>query len=181
MSEGDCKTDEHLAALTALANSIAPEKHDAWAALAIDGHPVGTDRAVVLEALDAAQDALAFSQALWDLFADQVLHSDGAEPDYAKMENIVDALNGELAAAVLFINSLNIDAEKLLMKNADLLDRYKHEDLDGGGSGSAAGAAAVPHVIIEGNRRLAKRIKNTKVIFSAQSRTRVLTRTQLHE
>lgn len=119
-----------------------------------------------VEALEAAQDALAFSQSLWDLFADQALHNDGDDPNYDKMENIIDAINGELAAAVLFINSLNIDAERALKANADLLEEYRESDKDG--------ASAVPMVVIEGNRRLATRVKNTKVILAAKNRTKLV-------
>lgn len=120
-----------------------------------------------LDALEAAQDALAWSQALWDLFSDQHLHRDGDTPDFCKMENLVDALNGELAAAVLFLNSLDISAEEHLRKNASLLASRQ--------SAGDEAAQAVPKVIIDGNRRLAKRIENTKIVLAAQ-KTQKITR-----
>jgi hypothetical protein len=118
------------------------------------------------EALEAAQDAITFTQSLWDLFRDQALHDDGDNPDYSKMENIVDAINGELAAAVLLLTSLNIDAEGILNNNAEALEKIRGETVNAPDN--------VPQVVIEGNRRLAKRIKNTRVIYNAKRITKLM-------
>lgn len=123
--------------------------------------------AELAEALIDAQDALSFAQSLWNLFADQCLHDDGPNPDYTKMEQIIDALNGELAAAVLLLNSLDGNAEQLLLRNADLLDKYRKED---------PAASEVPQVVIAGNRRLAERVKNTKIILAAKNSIPVITK-----
>lgn len=146
------KTDEYIETLDGLYESLCA------------GEGISAKQG---EALEIAQDALSFAQALWNLFADQQLHAGGDSPDFSQMENIIDALNGELAAAVLFINSLNIDAESILLKNAELLDKYKEADVNG------QGPAAVPQVVIEGNRRLSVRVKNTKIALAAKTRTKL--------
>lgn len=112
-------------------------------------------------ALERAQDSLAFTQSLWNLFSELQLHQDGASPDYYKMENIIDSINGELGAAVLFLNSLSIDSEAELLRNAELLEVFSKTDTSN----------SIPYVIIEGNRRLAARVKNTKKLMEAQQIT----------
>ncbi len=118
------------------------------------------------EALEESKESIAFSQALWDLFRDQALHTDDGSPDYNKMENLVDAINGELAAAVLFLCRSDVDTARALVLTADNLEKMRMETVNE--------ADNVPQVIIEGNRRLAQRIQNTKVILNAQRITRIL-------
>jgi hypothetical protein len=103
----------------------------------------------VAEATEAACDSLAFTQALWNLFMDQGLVDYSDKVDYALMENIIDALNGELAAACLFFSEKTFDkVPDMLRVIADQLEK--------------SGDTATPRVVIQGYRRLATRIENTK-------------------
>ena len=118
------------------------------------------------DAVEHAQDAITFCQSLWSLFGDQALHDDGPDPDFDKMEHLVDALNGEIAAAVLFLCN-NADASSQALNiTADSLEKVRSETVNE--------ADNVPQIVIEGNRRLARRIKNTKVILNAKRVTRMI-------
>ena len=115
-----------------------------------------------LEALEAAQEALAFGQALWNLFEDQALHTGDKAPDYDMMLNYIDALNGELAAAVLFLVNNKVDATRALNMAADNLEKMETESVE------------IPLVVLKGYRRLAKRVKNTQAILNARNITKLV-------
>jgi len=119
-----------------------------------------------LDALEFALDAMAFGQSLWDLFEDQCLHTPDADFSFDMMENIVDAINGELAAAVMFLTSLDLDVSKALNMNADVLEKLRID--------TVSAEANVPDVIIKGNRFLADRVKNTKTILNARRITKMV-------
>lgn len=114
-----------------------------------------TDEPILDGIVDIASDAVSFSQVLWDLFREQGLHADEGLPNFAKMENLVDAINGELIAAVLFLSSIDIDVSEVLDKHADDIKNHEHGDL-------------VPGTVVEGYRRLGKRIKATKAAMKAE-------------
>ena len=101
------------------------------------------------DAVDAAIDCLMFTQALNNLFRDQ-----GAAvadvPDCNVLENLVDAYNGELAAACLFLADKAFATAPAMLRN--IADSFK------GLSGSV-----VPSVVVKGFARLASRVENTRV------------------
>lgn len=114
----------------------------------IDG--VTAENADVANALDKANDALAFSQSLWNLFKEQgFIALDDNEVDYALMENIIDGLNGELAAACLFL----CEAPEVPKLMRDISDKLEKQSPD----------KAVPMVVAKGYKRIAARIENTKI------------------
>lgn len=119
------------------------------------------DSAMSSEAIDASLDALAFVQALHQMFRDNGMTTKD-EPDLAELENLIDALYGELGAAVLFL------CEPSFARVPDMLrviskQLSNHEDGD-----------TVPPVIVKGFERLAKRLENTRV--NAQQLARISAR-----
>ena len=101
------------------------------------------------DAIDVAIDCIMFTQALNNLFRDQ-----GAVvpdvPDCNVLENLIDAYNGELAAACLFL------ADKAFATSPAMLRTIA--DSFAGLEGNV-----VPSVVVKGFRRLANRIENTRV------------------
>ena len=110
------------------------------------------DKSPSKEALDIASDALAFVQSLHQTFADNGMTS-SAEPDLNELENIIDAIYGELAAACIFLS------EPSFARVPDML-RVVSKKLEGSKD-------AVPPVVIKGYSRLAKRIENTRMHMQA--------------
>lgn len=110
------------------------------------------DKSPSKEALDIASDALAFVQSLHQTFADNGMTS-SAEPDLNELENIIDAIYGELAAACIFLS------EPSFARVPDML-RVVSKKLEGSKD-------EVPPVVIKGYSRLAKRIENTRLHMQA--------------
>ncbi len=102
------------------------------------------------EAREKASDALAFVESLHQLFKDNGMTAN-EEPDVNELENLVDALYGELGAAVLFF------CEPTYARVPDMLRGI------GKGMGALEDAKVVPPTIVKGFTRLAKRIENTRV------------------
>jgi len=111
------------------------------------------------EARDIAVDALNFVQSLHQMFKDNGMTSKD-EPDVDELENLIDALHGELGAAVLFL------CEPSFARVPDMLRVISKQT-------SAMNDGSVPTVIIKGFERLAKRIENTRV--NAQNLVRTVT------
>jgi hypothetical protein len=99
------------------------------------------------EAMEKALDALAFLDALHNVFKDNGMTTTESS-DVNELENLIDALSGELGAAVLFLceNSFARVPDMLRVIGAKL---EKQED--------------VPPEVAKGFTRLAKRIENAKV------------------
>lgn len=101
------------------------------------------------EALDAGADALAFAQSLWDLFGDQGSVNKDSDIDYGKLENLIDGIHGELAAACVFLSEDSFEkVPDMLRLIAAAVERDPSK--------------SVPKVVIEGYRRLATRIEATR-------------------
>ena len=100
------------------------------------------------EAREKASEALAFTEALHQLFKDMGMTTKD-EPDVNELENLVDALYGELGASVLFM------CDPVYARVPDML-RVVGKQLEKMG-------ADVPPTIVKGFTRLAKRIENTRV------------------
>lgn len=100
------------------------------------------------DALDLAADAMAFVQSLHQTFADNGMTSN-TDPDLNELENIIDAIYGELAAACIFLS------EPSFARVPDML-RVVAKNLEGN-------KGEVPLVVVKGYERLAKRIENTRV------------------
>jgi len=83
------------------------------------------------------------------------------EPDLNELENLIDALHGELGAAVLFL------CEPSFARVPDMLRAV------GKAMGAMDEANVVPPPIVKGFSRLAKRIENTRV--NQQQMARVAT------
>lgn len=110
------------------------------------------------EVREAALDAIAFVQSLHEMLRDNGM-TDKDQPDLDELENLVDAIHGELGAAVLFL------CEPSFARVPDML-RVVSKQLD-----KAGDAASVPPVIVKGFDRLAKRIENTRVNMQQMAAT----------
>lgn len=100
------------------------------------------------EAREKVLDSLAFAESLHKLFKDNGMTvTESAE--FNELENLVDALFGELGAAVLFL------CEPSFARVPDML-RAVSSQL------AKAGEQTVPLTIIKGFARVAKRIENTR-------------------
>lgn len=99
---------------------------------------------------EKALDALAFVESLHQMFKETGMTTT-EEPDVNELENLVDALYGELGAAVLFFCEPSYarvpDMLRGIGKNMTQLEEAK----------------VVPTTIAKGFVRLAKRIENTRV------------------
>lgn len=100
------------------------------------------------EARERALDALAFAESLHKLFKDNGMTLT-ENVEFNELENLVDALFGELGAAVLFL------CEPSFARVPDML-RGVSSQL------AKAGEQTVPLTIIKGFARVAKRIENTR-------------------
>ena len=103
------------------------------------------------DAREAALDSMAFVQSLHQMFKDNGMTSTD-EPDLDELENLIDALHGELGAAVLFL------CEPSFARVPDML-RVISKQL----AKQDAEVVGVPPVVFKGFERLAKRIENTRV------------------
>ena len=110
------------------------------------------------EALETAADALAFVQGLHQMFADNGMTTKD-HPDLNELENLVDAIHGELAAACIFLSEPSFSrAPDMLRAIATKLQATPDE---------------VPAVVVKGYTRLAKRIENTRVQLQSLAPTPV--------
>lgn len=109
-----------------------------------------------VEALEAAQDALAFSHALWTLFKDQGLTNAPDAPNYQVMEKVIDSLYGELGAMTLLFVHPDLGMTHMLDKVANMFanqQKYiKEHDTD----------KVVPQEITRGFAAFAARLRNAK-------------------
>ena len=105
---------------------------------------------VSVEAREKACDALAFVESLHQLFKDTGMTTK-EEPDVNELENLVDALYGELGSLVLFLCDPSF-ARAPDMLRAIGTNLEKLED-----------ANVVPATIVKGFSRAAKRIENTRI------------------
>jgi hypothetical protein len=103
----------------------------------------------VTTALETACDCLSFVQALWEVYQLEGAHDGTTPPDIAMMENLFDALQGELAAASLFLSENSFSrVPDMLRSLAEKLEG--HED------------DVVPVVVARGFSRFANRIENVR-------------------
>lgn len=100
-----------------------------------------------LEAREKALDAISFVESLHQMFKDNGMTTK-EEPDVDELENLIDALHGELGAAVLFL------CENVFARVPDMLRVIAKQ---------TAKDESVPPVISKGFERVAKRIENTRV------------------
>lgn len=101
------------------------------------------------EALDTATDALAFVLALHTMFRDNGVDLT-EEPSISQLENIIDGILGELAAASIFLSEdCYKSVPKMLRTISSSFAQKKGEE--------------VPTVITKGFSRLADRIEATRV------------------
>lgn len=107
------------------------------------------DYDVTTRARDKGAEAIAFAMALHEMFKSNGMTSK-EEPDLDELENLVDALHGELAAAVLFL------CENSFARVPDMM-RVVSATLEKDGT--------APVVVAKGYARLAKRIENTRVMM----------------
>lgn len=109
----------------------------------------GRDNEVPLssDAAEMGADALAFVQALHSMFRDNGMTSKD-QPDLNELENLIDALHGELAAACIFLS------EPSFSRVPDML-RIVAKQLNK--------SEEVPLVVVKGYERLAKRIEATRM------------------
>lgn len=103
-----------------------------------------------LEAKEKACDALAFVEALHQLFKETGMTT-SEEPDVNELENLIDALYGELGAAVLFFCEPSFSRVPEMLRATG----KKLEELEE--------AKVVPPTIVKGFSRVAKRIENTRL------------------
>jgi len=100
------------------------------------------------ESLEFAADAVAFAQALHQMFTDTGMTS-SENIDLDELENLVDALSGELAASCIFLSEPSFArVPDMLRVISDKLALTKDSGL--------------PKVVILGYSRLAKRIELTR-------------------
>jgi hypothetical protein len=104
---------------------------------------------VSAEAIDAAADSFAFVLALHTMFADNGVNV-GSEPNISVLENIIDGVLGELAAASIFLSE---DCFALVPKMLRTISS----------SFTQREGEEVPTVITKGFSRLADRIEATRV------------------
>ena len=102
-------------------------------------------------ALEMGADSLAFVQSLHEMFRENGMTSK-EQPDLNELENLIDAIHGELAAACIFLS------EPSFSRVPDML-RVISKKLEGSND--------VPAVVSRGYERLAKRIEATRVNMQA--------------
>lgn len=105
------------------------------------------------QAADLGADALAFVQALHKMFQETGMTST-EEPDLNEMENLIDALAAELAAAAIFLS------ESTFARVPDMLRGIAEQ---------VAKDSNTPTVVAKGYSRFATRIENTRVALQQVS------------
>jgi hypothetical protein len=102
------------------------------------------------EALESAADSLAFIQSLHTVFRENG-YDLPEEPDVSALENILDSMMGELAAASIFLSEDSfLQVPHMLRTIAKAFE-------------ATADGEEVPTVIVNGYNRLADRIQATRV------------------
>lgn len=104
------------------------------------------------ETIERALDAIAFVQSLHEMFKANGM-TQAEEPNVDELENIIDAVNGELGAAVLFL------CEPSFARVPDMMRVIAKQ--------IPSMSPDVPPVIVKGFERVAKRIENTRVNMQA--------------
>lgn len=111
------------------------------------------------ETLEAAMDAMAFVQSLHNMFRDNGVGLE-EEPDCSTLENLIDGVHGELAAACLFLSEKSFEQVPAMLRaisaRFEKLDEAFKDDQGQTGP-------SVPVVIRKGFSRLADRIEATRV------------------
>ena len=102
------------------------------------------------DALEAAVDCVGFVTSLHTVFKDNG-YDLGEEPDVSTLENILDGMFSELAAASLFLSEDSFQQVPTMLRTI------------GKAFANTSGGDEVPSVIIEGYNRLADRIEATRV------------------
>lgn len=120
------------------------EEHISWLS---DLSYTYSDDPDVQDALDEAANALAFAQALHDMFRTNGVRDLSEDPDLDKLENLIDAHLGELAAATLFLG--NLDRPDPVVSLRGIADNLASE-------------GTVPTVVTKGFSRLADRVELRK-------------------
>jgi hypothetical protein len=108
-----------------------------------------------LEAIEAAEDAMAFVLTLHSMFKECGAPL-GDEPDTSELEAVIDSLHGELVAAALFLSEDSMTAVPAMLRG--VAKGFEQLDLpytDPAGEK----APSVPSVIKNGFERLANRIE----------------------
>lgn len=95
---------------------------------------------------EIACDALSFAEGLHEVFVQNGMIGDGDVVDLYRMENLVDALFGELVAACIVLGTFE-DTPKLIRNSGQQV--------------KAMGDDVVPHVVSKGFERLATRVERT--------------------
>lgn len=99
------------------------------------------------EAREKALDAIAFVESLHQMFKDNGM-TVKEDADVDELENLIDALHGELAASVIFL------CEPVFARVPDMMRVVAKKTAESGD---------VPVVVSKGFERVAKRIENTRV------------------
>jgi hypothetical protein len=102
------------------------------------------------DALEAAADSLGFVTSLHSVFKDNG-YDLGEDPDVSSLENILDSMMSELAAASLFLSEDSFQQVPHMLRT--IAKAFAN----------TAGGDEVPTVIINGYNRLADRIEATRV------------------
>lgn len=98
------------------------------------------------ETVETACNALSFCGALHQMFVDNGMIVDDAIVDFDEMENLIDALAGELTAACMCLGTFN-DTPRMLRTIGENLKRQNIPE--------------VPKVVVKGFERLATRVEKT--------------------
>jgi len=106
------------------------------------------------EALEMASDALAFVQGLHEMFQQNAMTAK-ENSDLNELENLVDAVHGELAAACIFLSEPSFSRVPDMLR---LISKKLNKQVD---------EKEVPFVVIKGYERLAKRIEVTRLNMQA--------------
>lgn len=108
------------------------------------------------EAVNASADSLAFCKTMFDNFKLNGMLPEDASFDLSYMENLIDALVGEISAAVLYLKGQPPGRNVIQGLRKISADIHEHNSL-------AKEEDHVPHVVGAGFSRLADRIESTKV------------------
>ena len=101
------------------------------------------------EALEAASDSLAFVTSLHDMFKENGVDVP-EEPNVSVLENIIDGVLGELAAASIFLSENSFQQVPNILRNVE--KAFTQES-----------GKEVPTVITKGFSRFADRIEATRI------------------
>lgn len=111
------------------------------------------------DTMETAAEAMSFVLSLHRMFIDQGARLEDT-PDVNILESLIDAYNGELAAACMFFTDPRMANVPDILRGTAATLQEAQED----------GEDSVPTVIIKGYERLANRIENTRVQLMDMSR-----------